>query len=287
MVSGWGVDDIWTMEMLEAESAQISNPPRYARMSQMVPGGRNLLNSGNRTISLTGIDATPIVPEGYSNDSSFTAITYTLTNADNWKHTFDEQPKYDADGNSYYYYVVETTHTPDDYYIASYSGDPLNTSGTITITNKKDEPQTGNLLVSKTVNSNGSLTENITNKDFSFTVKLSDKSISGNYGEMTFINGDATFTLKHNETKTATGLPAGVTYTVEEASVDGYTPSYSVSTDTIPAGNTAIVLSSFPSNFIINHHTSRCLIALVSLSKHQLQYYSQLAYIKKYLTPLH
>ena len=41
---------------------------------------------------------------------------------------------------------------------------------------------------------------------------------------MTFTDGIAGFTLKHGETVTATGLPAGILYTVteEEAGQDGY-----------------------------------------------------------------
>ncbi len=42
---------------------------------------------------------------------------------------------------------------------------------------------------------------------------------------MTFANGVATFVLKHGASKTAVGLPAGITYTVTEAEADkdGYT----------------------------------------------------------------
>lgn len=80
---------------------------------------------------------------------------------------------------------------------------------------------TGNLTVSKMVAGDAG----DTNKAFSFTVKLKNSTISGNYGEMTFANGTATFTLKHNEQKTATGLPAGTSYEVteSEANQNGYT----------------------------------------------------------------
>ena len=86
----------------------------------------------------------------------------------------------------------------------------------ISITNEYD---TGNLRVSKTVSGKGASQT----KDFSFTVTLDDTSIEGRYGEMTFIEGIATFTLKHNESKTASGLPAGVQYQVEESDNSGYT----------------------------------------------------------------
>ncbi len=80
---------------------------------------------------------------------------------------------------------------------------------------------TGNLTVSKQVTGNAG----DTSKDFTFTVKLGDETINGSYGDMTFENGVATFTLKHNEEKTATGLPAGISYEVteSEANQDGYT----------------------------------------------------------------
>ena len=40
---------------------------------------------------------------------------------------------------------------------------------------------------------------------------------------MTFVNGVATFTLKNGESKTATGLPTELGYTVEETPVEGFT----------------------------------------------------------------
>lgn len=78
----------------------------------------------------------------------------------------------------------------------------------------------GSLTVSNTVTGN----RGDTNKVFTFTVKLGDTGISGVYGDMTFTAGVATFQLKHNESKTATGLPAGVSYEVSEneANLGGY-----------------------------------------------------------------
>ena len=80
---------------------------------------------------------------------------------------------------------------------------------------------TGSLTVSKVVAGNaGSQTTS-----FHFTVTLSDASINGSYGDMTFVNGVAGFVLKHSEQKTASNLPAGIRYTVVEAEAnqDGYT----------------------------------------------------------------
>ena len=41
-------------------------------------------------------------------------------------------------------------------------------------------------------------------------------------GDMTFTAGEATFTLKDGESKTATGLPTGITYTVKEEATEGF-----------------------------------------------------------------
>ena len=99
--------------------------------------------------SVTHTDAAPAsAPSGYAEDSEFTPVSYTLTGG-NWSHTFPEQDKNDADGNPYYYYVVETDHTPGEYWIDSYSGDPLSETGIITITNKKEESKVTDFEFSK------------------------------------------------------------------------------------------------------------------------------------------
>lgn len=94
----------------------------------------------------------------------------------------------------------------------------------------------GNLTVSKTVTGN----QGDTNKAFNFTVTLSDTSIKGTYGDMTFTDGIATFTLKHGESKTAIDLPPGVRYEVTEteANRDGYTTTASGEKGNIAEGVT-------------------------------------------------
>ena len=98
---------------------------------------------------------------------------------------------------------------------------------------------TGSLTVTKTVAGDGGDKA----KDFHFTVTLSDKTISGKFGDMTFKDGVATFTLKDGASKTATGLPAGTTYEVTEAEAnqDGYTTTVTDATGIIQKGNTAVV----------------------------------------------
>lgn len=51
---------------------------------------------------------------------------------------------------------------------------------------------------------------------FEVTVTLGDKTISGTYGDMTFKEGVAVLSIKGGEKKTAKGLPANISYTVEE-----------------------------------------------------------------------
>jgi uncharacterized repeat protein (TIGR02543 family) len=97
-----------------------------------------------------------------------------------------------------------------------------------------EEIATGSLTVSKTVRGSAASAT----KAFTFTVTLSDTSISGEYDEMTFENGVATFTLKGGESKTAEGLPAGIRYTVVESDNSGYRVTMTGDTGTIVDGET-------------------------------------------------
>ena len=103
------------------------------------------------------------------------------------------------------------------------------------VANWKESDGTGSLTVSKTVAGNAGET----NKDFHFNVTLSDKTISGIFGDMTFTNGVATFTLKHGESKTASNLPEGIGYEVTEANTVGYTTTATGDKGTIAKDGTA------------------------------------------------
>ena len=96
---------------------------------------------------------------------------------------------------------------------------------------------TGDLTVSKTVAGEAGEKD----KAFNFSVVLGDTKISGTYGDMKFVNGVATFTLKHGESKTAAGLPAGTTYKVVEraADQDGYETTSTGAEGAIENGKTA------------------------------------------------
>lgn len=86
------------------------------------------------------------------------------------------------------------------------------------------ESPTGSLAVMKQVAGTGASTTQL----FSFRVELGDAAVTGKRGEMTFDDGVATFTVRHGQTVTATGLPAGTSYSVSETpAVEGYTASWS------------------------------------------------------------
>ena len=88
----------------------------------------------------------------------------------------------------------------------------------------------GSLCVSKTV-SGDAADETLS---FPFTVTLADGSVNGLYGAMTFIDGVASFELKHGESISANNLPAGIGYEVSETDSAGYRVSVnSVDTDSL------------------------------------------------------
>jgi len=70
-------------------------------------------------------------------------------------------------------------------------------------------------------------------KQFDFKVTLSDTTISGTFGGMTFENGVAQFKLKGGESIQASGLPIGIEYTVEELKAEGFSTSYTDETGAV------------------------------------------------------
>ena len=138
-----------------------------------------------------------------------------------WTYDFGSWPVYDDSGRAYTYTVQEE---PVDGYGTQVNGyDIVNGQGGLTVT--------------KQVYS-GDKT-----REFRFTVTLSDKIVNGTYGDMTFIDGVAEFTLKDGESKTAAGLLPGIRYTVTEERADGYgTRVEGHNPGEIPFGDTAEVL---------------------------------------------
>ena len=182
---------------------------------------------------------------------------------DKWTYTYSDLPKYDDQGKLYLYRVEE--NISDEYNGVTTAGetDKFNAIYTYDFTNVKK----GALTVEKIVQGNRGETD----RAFTFTVTLAGESttgakadsVSGTFGDMTFENGKATFMLKHGESITASGLPAGLDYTVEEtnANADGYTTSNSGNTGTIPSGDTAQVY------FTNTRHEGEALTTSVSVQK--------------------
>ena len=111
-------------------------------------------------------------------------------------------------------------------------------TATVTVTNTY-ALKTGGVTISKTVGvTNGELTPADRNQTFTFEITLSE-SISGEYSGVTFEDGRATVELKHGESKEITGLPTGITYTIVEAAVNGYTADEAEQTGVIPDGGSA------------------------------------------------
>ena len=133
-------------------------------------------------------------------------------------------------------YVV--TETADDDYITTTSTGAQGTiaTGSAVSANFVNTRKVGGLAVTKHVISDRA---SDVNQDFTFTVVLSDKSINGSYGDMTFTGGVATFTMKGGQTKTAKGLPSGITYTVAETAANGFTTTYNGETGEIEVNKTA------------------------------------------------
>lgn len=193
--------------------------------------------------------------------------TWANTDTDKWTYTYSDLPKYDENGVLYRYKVAEMV--PQDYDSAATSGEAVAVEDgdenvyTYDFTNVKK----GALTVEKIVQGNRGETD----RAFEFTVTLAGESTTGakadsvseTFGGMTFENGVATFTLKHGESITASGLPAGLDYTVEEtnANADGYTTSNSGNTGTIPSGDTAKVY------FTNTKHEGEALTTSVSVQK--------------------
>ncbi len=120
---------------------------------------------------------------------------------------------------------------------------------TVTVT-FDNERASGNLTVEKTVSG----TNPSTDEAFTFTVTL-DEEITGTFGDMTFENGVATFTLTANQSATATALPAGVGYTVTESNNAGYTVSATVNgNEADPAGVAGTIGAGGSDSVVFNNH---------------------------------
>ncbi len=157
-----------------------------------------------------------------------------------------------AQQNSHQGYTFDGWYTDTTCTVPYVNGTVLNTD---TVLYGRWKAEHGNLSVDKTVAGNNG----DTSKAFNFTVTLGDTGINGTFGEMTFADGVATFVLKHGESKTAVGLPAGITYTVTEAEADkdGYTTTSVNASGSIIKDDTAAVTFTNTRNSSSSHHSTR------------------------------
>lgn len=143
------------------------------------------------------------------------------------------------------------------------TGNPTETAGDATVPVIDTHSDPGNVIIDAYLGNNGrflientgaltvmkSVTGNVPEdkmKDFPFRVELSDTSVNGTFGKddpetawddrMEFGSGVAEFTLKDGESKTAYGLPDGVTYTVTESGNEGFVVTKEGDAGTINGG---------------------------------------------------
>ena len=215
----------------------ITYPVQINKVAVGMPAGTTYPNvtvdimQGNKVIeTITGL-----VPNGRAEIVQLPAGEYTV-----------EERRETAGVDGYILDVTNAKLTVTAPVVAEMSTAPdaVETVATATITNTytKMEDDTGSLTVKKTVSGGGASY----NKEFTFTVTLTENDDHPNgkvtYGGVTFTDGVATFTLKHNQEKSITGIPEGYTYTVTE-NADGYTQSITSgsATGTIKNGKTATV----------------------------------------------
>lgn len=161
------------------------------------------------------------------------------------------------DGTAYYVQVVvklnETTQKYEamvSYFVNEACTNPL----TINLPTFNNTTAPGSLVVKKTVSGNAA----DKNKEFTFTVTLTKggEAMPGEmkYGDTTFINGVANnIKLKHNESVTITGIPAGLDYTVTESDNNGYTVTVNGQNTATATGK---IMAGKTSTEVFNNHKS-------------------------------
>ena len=186
----------------------------------------------------------------------------TFTKAGTYTFTITEDPGTDADSDIVYdttIWRVTVNVTPDENegklkasaeYAVEGSADPANTTGAAFV----NTMQEASLLLGKTVS--GSRGDR--QRDFTFQIRLTGpdaQPLNGDYptiggstepgivppadGTLTVKDGVATVTLRHGQTVTIQGLPAGTVYTVTETDGSGYRTTYTNKDGTLVAGTTA------------------------------------------------
>ena len=162
-------------------------------------------------------------------------VTIPKSDSNTWE-CIDKIPVDSADNK------IEVTEDKIPGYKPEY-GEPIVNKGSgrvdITVTNIWT---TGDLIIKKEVVGEG---ESDKDKEFKFTVNVWDESssgivLNGVFGDLTFVDGSAEFTLKDGESVKAVGLPINLKYEVTESGNSGYRVTKSGDQGIIPEGETAI-----------------------------------------------
>lgn len=120
------------------------------------------------------------------------------------------------------------------------SDDSVGMSGTIPANDYAQEDIVNVRLSTITITKTVTGKDGDKNFDFEFTLELDDETINGVYGDLTFVNGVAHFTLRHGETKVVEGLAVGTGYTLTEKEYDGYDVIYTGRVGNVAEGGSQI-----------------------------------------------
>ena len=144
------------------------------------------------------------------------------------------------------YTIIETTFNAQKYLpvVNPVQGD-IDYNDTVEVDFVNEALEYGGLTVKKTITGEGA---DMTKK-FTFRVTLSDTGVRGEYGEMTFVDGVATFELGHEESISADYLPAGVSYKVEELDYEDYVVTQS--------GDEGVIADGQMIEAVFNNHRAR------------------------------
>ena len=200
-------------------------------------------NAGDTTTKAFDITVTLTAPANVNLVGSYTgaqsgsiSVAATQTGA-SWTETFSlkngQQIDFTGLPENTAYTVSEADYAAEGYVKTVVSGAEegsikAEATATVAYTNTRD---TGDLVITKTVTGSGREEDKLF--DFTVTLKNATVDLNKTFGNVTFspvTEGDAhevqaTFALKHGESKTITGIPAGTEYVVTEAdyNADGYT----------------------------------------------------------------
>ncbi len=195
----------------------------------------------------------PVTLTGGTKNAAFTLNFVPGTPDGKYYYLLYEEDADAKDGTDTTRYIVEVTVTTANgitnaeitgRYLKD--GTAINGTEPLNFTNRIVRP----LTVQKTVHG-------VQSQDsFTFTVfaQIDGTPLDGSYhaegpdgaAEIEFVNGEATFSMKHGQSFTVLDLPYGTQWTVTESDVDGYFPKYSVNSAEQINGDEAIGTLSEP-----------------------------------------